>query len=105
MSKRLKTIREEIAEIDYVCYGTLQRRIKICGKPNCACATDKRARHGPYYQWKRLHKGRVIQTSLPPAVVPAFINAVGNYRRLRRLLRLWAKEFLNTVKREIDVVV
>jgi len=36
--------------VDYLCSGTLLRRMMICGKPNCQCAKDPSARHGPYYQ-------------------------------------------------------
>jgi len=90
--------------MDFICHGTLQRRLKTCGKPKCACATNKKARHGPYYVWQRLHQGRLIQTTLPPSVVPAFVKAAGNYRRLRELIKEWSQEFLRTVENDVDLI-
>lgn len=33
--------------------GSLGERLIKCGKPNCACATDPQARHGPYFSLTR----------------------------------------------------
>jgi hypothetical protein len=32
----------------YLSSGTLIQRTKVCGNPNCHCARDPAARHGPY---------------------------------------------------------
>ena len=55
---RIERIRGELASIDYLCSGTLLERTKVCGKPNCRCATDPAARHGPYYDWGHMRAGR-----------------------------------------------
>jgi hypothetical protein len=92
MKVHLEEIRRRIAEIDYICSGTLLRRTKVCGKPGCACARDPRARHGPYYEWSRREKGRQVVTVIPVALAPSFHRAIRNYRRVLRLLRLWERE-------------
>ena len=51
--ERLRQARAQIAKIEFICSGTLFHRTKMCGKPNCACATDPKARHGPYFEWSR----------------------------------------------------
>lgn len=89
---RLAAIRTELTAIDYICSGTLLSRTKVCGKPNCACASSRDARHGPYYEWSRLEKGRLAHIVLPADSVPLFRQAVANYRRLRRLLRKWERD-------------
>jgi hypothetical protein len=38
---------DEIAGMGLICSGTLLERTRTCGKPNCRCATDLQARHGP----------------------------------------------------------
>ena len=38
--------------------GSLGERFTKCGKPNCACATDEQARHGPYFSLTRIVEGR-----------------------------------------------
>ena len=41
--------------MDYLCSGTLLRRMKMCGKPGCRCSEDPDARHGPYYEWGHMN--------------------------------------------------
>jgi hypothetical protein len=88
---QLKRIRRTLSEIDYICSGTLLKRTKICGKSQCACARDPGARHGPYYQWSRREHDRQVNTILSASLAPVFAQAIRNYRRLRRLLRIWEK--------------
>ena len=55
--ERLRHYRREYAglkarlrEIGFLCEGTLVERWMQCGKPNCACASDRARLHGPYFQ-------------------------------------------------------
>ena len=89
---RLAALRQQIAAVEYLCSGTLLRRRKRCGKAGCACAADPAARHGPYYEWSRREANRLVHTVLPPALAPAFAQAVRNHRRVRLLLRQWERE-------------
>ena len=57
---RIERIRDALAAIDYLCSGTLLERTKVCGKPNCRCATDPAARHGPYYEWGHMRAGKLV---------------------------------------------
>src|SRR2546422_3390316 len=57
---RLKT---RLREIGFICEGTLVERWMQCGKPNCACATDRASRHGPYYQLSWKEKGKTVSRS------------------------------------------
>ena len=101
--KRLHEIRARIAAMEYVCSGTLHERTKICGKPSCACARQRGARHGPYYQWSRRKAGRQDNAVIPPAAVPHFRGAISNYRELRRLLRAWEEESAQLILAGIPV--
>jgi hypothetical protein len=38
--------------------GSLAERYVKCSKANCACQQDPEARHGPYYSWTRVVKGK-----------------------------------------------
>lgn len=95
--ERLRRIRQQIADLGYICSGSLIRRTKVCGKPGCACATDPRARHGPYYEWSHKDKDRRVCTSLPEDVALDLARAIRNQRRLRRLMRLWEEESARAV--------
>jgi hypothetical protein len=56
--KRIEHIRAALPEFELVCSGSLVRRMIKCGKPNCRCASDKDARHGPYWQWGHMRAGK-----------------------------------------------
>ena len=99
---RLQQIRQSLSEIDYIVSGTLLRRTKQCGKPSCACATDAAARHGPYYEWSRLERARLVHTVLPRSLGPVFARALKNYRQLRRLLRRWERESVKALTTETE---
>jgi hypothetical protein len=99
--QRLREIRARIAAMEYVCSGTLHERTKLCGKPNCACARQRSARHGPYYQWSRRKAGRQDNAVIPPAAALRFRNAISNYQELRRLLRVWEQESAQLILAEI----
>jgi hypothetical protein len=70
--------------MDHLCSGTLQRRMMICGKPNCRCTQDPDARHSPYYQWAHMKGGKLVSRMVSPEQA--------NYRQARKLMRAWEKE-------------
>ncbi len=89
---RIAQIRKQIESIDYACSGTLLRRMKLCGKASCRCSRDPQQRHGPYYEWNRLLKGRLVHRVVLPQEVRFLRRAIANYRKVQRLLRRWEGE-------------
>jgi len=89
--RRLRAVQKQIAGLEYLCSGTVSYQTRRCGKPNCACAADPAARHGPYYVWSRREGGRQVNTMLAAEVGPRFERAAGNYRKLRDLLHRWER--------------
>ena len=86
---RIRKIRAELAAIDSLCSGTLLMRMKTCGSPNCRCATDPEARHGPYYEWGHMKAGKLLHRLVSPAQAQALGVAIANYRKAKKLLRAW----------------
>jgi hypothetical protein len=39
---------------------SLANHCTSCGKPGCRCASDPAARHGPYYEWSHMLKGKLV---------------------------------------------
>jgi dsRNA-specific ribonuclease len=92
----VKQVQQKIAEIQralsamqYLSSGTLLKRMKLCGKPQCQCARNPRARHGPYYEWTYLKAGRLQHRTLTPAQAELMRLAIANYRKAKKLLRAW----------------
>ncbi len=90
----IQKVHAQIAALDYVATGTLYSRTKTCGQPKCACATDRTARHVPYFEWTRLKQGRLAHTVLRPTAAALLRKAIANNRRLRKLIRAWEQESL-----------
>jgi len=99
---RIAQIRTRIRTIERLCSGTLLRRTKVCGKAACRCAQDPAARHGPYYEWGRMKKGRLVHRMVSPAQAALLREAIANYRTLRRLLRAWETETVKLIDAEAD---
>lgn len=89
---RIDRLRERVAALDLVCSGTLLRRTKVCGKPTCRCAADPEARHGPYYEWGWMKRGRLVHRMVSAEQAALLRKAIGNHRALRRIIRAWETE-------------
>lgn len=91
-AQRIEAIRKKILVFDHVCSGTLLERRKVCGKPNCRCATDVDARHGPYFEWTRMVKGKLVHRVLSAEQARFLREAIRNHREILKLLRRWGHE-------------
>jgi hypothetical protein len=88
----IRQIRASISTIDLVCAGTLLKRWKVCGRPNCRCAKDPEARHGPYYEWSRRQDGRFLHSLLSPQQAETVTQAIADHQRILDLLATWREE-------------
>jgi len=87
--RRIALIRDALSAVDYLCSGTLQQRLKRCGKPQCRCAHDPAARHGPYYEWGHMKGGKLVHKTLSAKQAASLRVALANYRKVKKLLRGW----------------
>jgi hypothetical protein len=90
--ERILAIRQDLAAIDLLCSGTLLKRMKTCGSPGCRCAEDPAARHGPYYEWGHMKRGKLIHRLVSAEQAQLLGGAISNYRKLKKLLRTWETE-------------
>lgn len=95
--KRIDTIKRQIDRIDLICTGTLLERTKVCGKPNCRCATDANARHGPYHEWNRREEGRLRHRIVSPGEARIISVAMNDYQRLLDYLKQWEDESIRII--------
>ena len=94
---RIAAIHKSIAAMEHLSSGTLLKRMKVCGNPRCHCATDPAARHGPYYEWSYLKGGKLRHRTLTPDQAETMRLAITNYRKARKLLRVWEAQTLNLI--------
>src|SRR6266550_4592482 len=81
---RLKT---RLREIGFICEGTLVERWMQCGKPNCACATDRASQQGPYYQLSWKEKGKTESRRLPAEHATLYRQWIANRQRLQSIIQ------------------
>lgn len=86
---RIARIQRQIAQVDLICSGTLLKRTKVCGKPNCRCARDPDAEHGPYYEWKRRENNRLRHRIVSAEEARRIRRAQDDYQRVLALLAEW----------------
>jgi hypothetical protein len=87
--EKIAAIQRELAAMQYLCSGTLLKRMKLCGKPLCQCGRNPAARHGPYYEWTYLKAGKLQHRTLTPQQAGLMRLAITNYRKAKKLLRAW----------------
>jgi hypothetical protein len=97
LRRRTRELRRRLARLDYLASGTLTQRMKVCGKPNCRCASDPDARHGPYYEWGYMHDGKLVHRSVPAERAELMQHAIDNYKRARELLHEWELQSANEI--------
>lgn len=90
-------LRRRIQAMDGVLSGTVHIRTKVCGKPNCRCAQDPEARHGPYIEWSHRQGNRLVHRILTPEQAVLVQRAITNYRTIQDLLGLWEKKTIEAV--------
>lgn len=98
---RIDRIRADLADIEYLCSGTLHMRMKVCGKPGCRCAQEPLARHGPYYEWGHMIGGKLVHRMVTPAQAELLQHAIENYRRAKQLMREWEEQTERLIDLEV----
>ena len=98
LNRQVESIRRQIAAIELVAQGTISKRTKVCGRPNCRCAQDPQARHGPYYEWTRLEKGRYVHSVISAEQSEELAAAIDNNRKVLALLARWSTETARVLK-------
>ena len=94
---RISSARKDLAAMDYLCSGTLQKRMMKCGKATCRCQKDPAARHGPYYEWGHMKDGKLVHRYVSPEQAAVLQQAITNYRKAQKLLRTWQSETERTL--------
>lgn len=100
---RIAAIQAQLIRLAHIRSGTLHTRTKVCGKPNCRCAQDPAARHGPYYEWSWREGNRGVHRAITREQATALRRALRNDRKVKRLLVKWEEESARTILGDEDV--
>lgn len=98
---RIAKIQESLSAVDYLCSGTLSKRMMKCGKQNCRCAKDPDARHGPYFEWGHMVGGKLVHRMVSPEQAARLQIAIENYRKVKKLMLAWEAETEKLIALEV----
>jgi hypothetical protein len=76
-----------LAGIGFIWRGSITERWLTCGRADCECAKDPRARHGPYLYWTSKEKGRSVARLLHPPESDILQEWVNNRKEMDGILR------------------
>ena len=79
-------LRARLREIGFICEGTLVERWMQCGKPGCACASNRARQHGPYYQLSWKEKSKTVSRRLSPEHAALYRQWIANRQRLQSIV-------------------
>ena len=83
-------LQQQVAALSWACPGSVQRRVKL----------GARQLRRPVYQWTRKIKGKTVTVSLTVEQYRRLKAAIGNQRRLTRLLLAMQKLTVAAIFRE-----
>ncbi len=80
-------LKRQLRGVGYICLGSVSQRWLTCGTPSCACHSDPKRRHGPYYQWTRKVNGRTEARMLDASLVRLYQEGIQNHQRLDAIVK------------------
>jgi hypothetical protein len=78
-------LKAQLAEVGFICEGSLVELYTSCGKPGCRCADPDR-RHGPYYQLSWKEAGKTISRRLSADEARLYQEWIANRHRLQSVI-------------------
>lgn len=83
---RYASLQQQLAQIGYVCSGTVMQLYRTCGKPGCGCSADPQLRHGPYYIWTRKENRKTVTRSLSKEHAERCAEYILNLRKMESII-------------------
>lgn len=78
-------LKAAVADIGFICEGSLNEVYTSCRNPNCRCS-DPTKRHGPYWQLTWKQSGKTVTRRLNPDEAPLYRTWIANRRALVALV-------------------
>ncbi len=86
LQSRRQELLQQIGQVGDMRQGTITEVYRVCGKPNCRCASRGDPGHGPYYAFTRKVAGKTKTLQLRGGpLLQKMEREVEGYRRFRVL--------------------
>jgi hypothetical protein len=80
-----QALKTRLAQVGFICEGSLVERYMPCGKTNCRCIDPKR-RHGPYWQLSWKEAGKTVSRRLSADEARLYREWIDNRRLLESVI-------------------
>ena len=101
-AKKYGKLKEKLGSTGWLASGSLMKLYRTCGKPGCACAKDKMARHGPYLVWTRKVGGKTITRTLSELQAKECRRAIENLQRLEDVVEEMKDISAQVIETDVD---
>ena len=98
LRERRDRLKGDLAQVGDLRPGSLVERYRRCGKPNCHCAEEGAAGHGPSWSLTREVDGKTVTNVIPASAVEQTRRQVAEHKRFRAL----TKELVETSEQLCD---
>jgi hypothetical protein len=92
LKRRLERVRRDyeqlkgkLAEVGFICEGSLAELYTSCGNPNCRCRNPEQ-RHGPYWQLTWKQTGKTVTRRLSAEEAELYRQWIANRRQLNAVI-------------------
>lgn len=85
-SKKYLQLKRQWLKIGPVLNGSISQVKLKCGKKNCACYKNPKAKHGHYPMWTTKKDNKTVAKFLSPVTAKSCQKWIQNYREAERLL-------------------
>ena len=84
--RQYRALAAQLADIGYICAGSLAKRHNRCGKPNCHCHDEPPQMHGAYWQWTTKVDGKTVNRRFSETQAVLYQEWIANDRQLRDVI-------------------
>ena len=85
LSRDYEKVKARLAEVGFICEGSLAELYTSCGNPNCRCRNPDH-RHGPYWQLTWKEAGKTVTRRLSAEDATLYREWITNRRHLEAVL-------------------
>jgi hypothetical protein len=85
VSRDYEAVKARLAEVGFICEGSLAELYTSCGNPNCRCRNPDQ-RHGPHWQLTWKEAGKTVTRRLSAQDATLYREWIANRRQLEAVL-------------------
>jgi len=102
-ARRFQELKRGLDQLEYFRQGTVLKRTTQCGKAYCACNSDPKKRHGPYFELTYKVEGKTVNVRLSQKAAPLYQAASAQFRKLKATLRRLEKISQTVLKLQAEI--